>query len=468
MSAQQSGVAAPARTPADPGATGQDRGARICPVCRYRPEPGAGEAPELFCPRDGAYLVDPLDLEAAADDPLLGRRVAEFAIVARIGTGGMGSVYRAIQTGVDREVALKVLRSDLADDPQVVQRFLQEARATARLQHRNLVVTYTSGSTPDGLYYIAMEYIAGPSLADVIRESWRQTEHGAVFRLPRSRAMQLFVQITSALSHAHRLGIVHRDLKPENVLLATDEEDGEQAKVVDFGIAKILQGREVNRGALVRTDANTNLGTALYMAPERFAGAPGDPRLDVYALGLLLHELCTGLLPFSTSYDDRERPMGLLHKRLTAPAPPLILPPSDTGTTTASPQLIALHSDLLDREPLRRPASAGEVRERLREVPEAVTLAPALDRAGIYLSAISADVTMSDPPETDADADPAERSKVKVKTEADAAGETGLIPVPKSPQSSTADVPVGRARRGLFVLIALAILLIVAALIALR
>ena len=121
-------------------------------------------AGETFCPRDGAYLVAPEDLAASENDPLLGRRVAEFAIVARIGTGGMGTVYRAIQTGVDREVALKVLRADLADDPQIVQRFLQEAKATARLQHRNLAITFTSGSTPDGLYYIAMEYISGGDL----------------------------------------------------------------------------------------------------------------------------------------------------------------------------------------------------------------------------------------------------------------------------------------------------------------
>ena len=359
----------------------------MCPACGYKSD-GAGET---FCPRDGAFLVTQEDLAASENDPLLGRRVAEFAIVARIGTGGMGTVYRAIQTGVDRAVALKVLRSDLADDPQVVQRFLQEAKATARLRHRNLAITYTSGSTPDGLYYIAMEFINGGSLAQLIEKSWVTGERGPQFCLEKPRAMRLFCQIVAALAHAHRLGIVHRDLKPENVLLVNDEEEGEQAKVVDFGIAKILQSGDINGGALVKTDVHSNIGTALYMAPERFAGAPGDPRLDVYALGLLLQEMLTGLLPFAATYEDRENAMALLHKRLTAPVAPL------QTTQPLSPQLLSLHSDLLDREPLRRPANATEVRERLREVPEASTSREVIPAERPELPpAVTPDVTATD------------------------------------------------------------------------
>jgi len=333
----------------------------------------ASEVPgEQFCPRDGAYLVDPKDLKESENDPLLGRRISEFAIVARVGTGGMGTVYRAIQIGMDRQVALKVLRADLTDDPQVVQRFLQEAKATARLQHRNLAITYTSGSTSDALFYIAMEYISGGSLAQLIERAWVPGEGGPTYTLELSRAMRLFFQIVNALSHAHRLGIVHRDLKPDNVLLQQDDEDGEQAKVVDFGIAKILINPDGKSG-LVKTDAHANLGTALYMAPERFAGAPGDPRLDVYALGLLLHEMITGLLPFANRYEDRETPTVLLHKRLTMNVPHL------TANRPLSPQLVALHADLLDREPLRRPASAGEVRMRLREIPELASVRGSLE-----------------------------------------------------------------------------------------
>jgi len=324
-------------------------------------------ANERFCPRDGAYLVDAQDLLASGNDPLLGRRISEFAIVARVGTGGMGTVYRAIQIGMDRQVALKVLRTDLTDDPQVVQRFLQEAKATARLQHRNLATTYTSGSTSDGLFYIAMEYIYGGSLAQLIEKSWTRGESGPDYALELPQVMRLFGQIVSALAHAHRLGIVHRDLKPDNVLLQHDDDEGEQAKIVDFGIAKILHNPDGKSG-LVKTDSRANLGTALYMAPERFAGAPGDPRMDVYALGLLLHEMVTGLLPFASRYEDRDNPNMLLHKRLTMEVPAL------SASPPLSPQLVALHADLLDREPQRRPAHAGEVRQRLRDIPEAASL----------------------------------------------------------------------------------------------
>ncbi len=162
------------------------------------------------------------------------------------------------------------------------------------------------------------------------------------------------------------------DLKPDNVLLQVDDDEGEQAKIVDFGIAKILASPDGKNG-LIKTDVHANLGTALYMAPERFGGAPGDPRLDVYALGLLLHELVTGLLPFATRYEDRETPTVLLHKRLTMAIPPLASP------QVLSPQLVMLHADLLDRDPMRRPAHAGEVRQRLRDIPEAASLHISLD-----------------------------------------------------------------------------------------
>ena len=172
-------------------------------MCGTRSESAA----EQFCPHDGAYLVTPSDLAAAENDPLLGRRIGEFAVVARIGIGGMGTVYRAIQTGVDREVALKVLRADLTDDAQVIQRFLQEAKATARLQHRNLAITYTSGSTPEGLFYIAMEYIPGGSLAQLLEKAWQQTERGAVFTLEPARAIRLFCQQGRKPADAPGLGL---------------------------------------------------------------------------------------------------------------------------------------------------------------------------------------------------------------------------------------------------------------------
>ena len=289
----------------------------------------------------------------------------------------MGTVYRAIQVGMDREVALKILRSDLAHDGRVVQRFHQEARAAARLSHRNLATVYTSGSTSDGIYYIAMEHLNGPLLEQVIAAAWQRRDHIPVYTLERPRAMRLWCQIVAALAHAHRLGIVHRDLKPENVLLIEDEEDGEQAKVVDFGIAKILESSSP-LGDSLRTDSHANLGTALYMAPERFEGAPGDPRMDVYALGLLLHELLTGLLPFAKRYEDRQDGTVLLHKRFTEDVPPLPL------QQPISSALQTLLGQMLDRNAANRPAHAGVVRDRFREIPEIQAISAGIpERSGL-------------------------------------------------------------------------------------
>ena len=178
----------------------------MCPACK-RPSQTPGEQ---FCPHDGAILIDAVELTNAHNDPLLGRRIESFAIVARLGEGGMGTVYRAIQVGMDREVALKILRSDLAHDGKVVQRFHQEARAAARLSHRNLATVFTSGSTSDGVYYIAMEHLDGPPLEHVIAAAWQSRNHIPTYTLERPRAMRLWCQIVAALAHAHRLGIVHR------------------------------------------------------------------------------------------------------------------------------------------------------------------------------------------------------------------------------------------------------------------
>ena len=188
--------------------------ARVCPACK-RPSQNPAEQ---FCPHDGAILINAADLRSAQTDPLLGRRIESFAIVARLGEGGMGTVYRALQIGMDREVALKVLRADLAHDGRVVQRFHQEARAAARLSHRNLATVYTSGSTSDGIYYIAMEHLDGPSLQQIIERAWQTSAGTAHYTLERPRAMRLFAQIVAALAHAHRLGIVHRDANSISIL----------------------------------------------------------------------------------------------------------------------------------------------------------------------------------------------------------------------------------------------------------
>jgi serine/threonine protein kinase len=211
----------------------------------------------------------------------------------------------------------------------------------------------------------------------VIASAWQERDGVRTYTLDRPRVVRLWCQIVAALAHAHRLGIVHRDLKPENVLLVEDDENGEQAKVVDFGIAKILE-QTGKMGDSLRTDSHADLGTALYMAPERFDGAPGDPRMDVYALGLLLHELLSGLLPFAKRYEDREDGTTLLHRRFTEVVPPLAL------EQPISPALQSLLSQLLERDATKRPASARIVRDQLRELPEVQAISSLLpERSGL-------------------------------------------------------------------------------------
>ncbi|MFO0654703.1 MAG: hypothetical protein U0787_06455 [Polyangia bacterium] len=174
--------------------------ARVCPVCK-RPSQTPGEQ---FCPHDGAIYIHAADLLRAQSDPLIGRRIENFAIVARLGEGGMGTVYRALQIGMDREVALKVLRSDLAHDGRVVQRFTKRP-APPLLSTTNLATVYISGSTSDGIY-IAMEHLDRPSLQQIIERSWQNRDQVPHYTLGRPRAMRLFGQIVAALAHAHRLG----------------------------------------------------------------------------------------------------------------------------------------------------------------------------------------------------------------------------------------------------------------------
>jgi len=175
--------------------------------------------------------------------------------------------------------------------------------------------------------------------------------------------VRLVGQIVSALAHAHRAGIVHRDLKPDNVLLQRDDEEGELVKLVDFGIAKVLGQRH-----RFQTSDGLLLGTALYMAPELFHSGQADPGVDVYAAGLVLYELLCGLLPFAGSRADKTAsPMRLVNQRLSQPVPPPVHP-----TQALSPQLVRLCLDMLDPDPQCRPKTGGEVRERLRAVPEAL------------------------------------------------------------------------------------------------
>ncbi|HVN74687.1 MAG TPA: serine/threonine-protein kinase, partial [Thermoanaerobaculaceae bacterium] len=218
-----------------------------------------------------------------------GSRIAHCELVALIGAGGMGEVYRARDTRLGRDVAIKVLPTEFASDPERLRRFEQEARAIAALDHPSILAIHDVGSH-DGAQFIVTELLEGQSL--------RERLHGGA--LPVRKAVEIGVQMAQGLAAAHEKGIVHRDLKPGNVFVTKDG----HVKILDFGIAKLVQPEPEPgpSGTTVTptqsTDTGAVLGTAAYMSPEQVLGKTLDGRSDLFSLGLVLYEMLSGRRPF--------------------------------------------------------------------------------------------------------------------------------------------------------------------------
>ncbi len=236
-----------------------------------------------YCPHDGSRLVTDDDI----GDPLLGTVLLEqFRIDEQVGTGGMGTVYRAHQTTVGRDVAIKVLRAELARDEQAVLRFEREARLAISLDHPNLVRVFLSGRLADGRLYIVMELLEGRSLADELADEGAPSIE---------RALIMVMKLCAGLGAVHAAGIVHRDIKPENVYLVKRGTDEDFVKLVDFGIARVLEADGI--GPTTQSGGRV-FGTATYISPEAATGEETDQRSDIYSLGVLTYQLLAGRLPF--------------------------------------------------------------------------------------------------------------------------------------------------------------------------
>ena len=259
-------------------------------------------------------------------DPLLGQILAgRYLIQRKLGEGGMGAVYLATHNVLEKQVALKVLHGEFARKPDLVERFMQEAKAASRIRHENVIDISDFGHTPEGLVFFAMELLKGHDLHEEIA---RARLAGQL--LPWERSKKIFLQICAALSAAHALGIIHRDLKPENIYLVEFLGEPDFVKLLDFGIAKLT---EVADGDRKLTRTGMLFGTPEYMSPEQARGDPPDHRVDIYAMGCILFQLVTGRVPF-----EAENFMGVLSLHLVQPPPEI---PPEVFDSIGAPRALA-------------------------------------------------------------------------------------------------------------------------------
>ncbi|MGW6458422.1 Stk1 family PASTA domain-containing Ser/Thr kinase [Streptomyces sp. NPDC055078] len=274
-------------------------------------------------------------MDTTLQDPLVGQVLdGRYRVDARVAVGGMATVYRAVDTRLDRELALKVMHPALATDASFVERFIREAKSVARLAHPNVVAVFDQGA--EGAYvYLAMEYVAGCTLRDVLRE------RGAL--RPRA-ALDILEPVLAALGAAHRAGFVHRDIKPENVLIGDDG----RVKVADFGLVRAVGSVTDTTGAV--------LGTVSYLAPEQIEDGTSDTRTDVYACGVVLYEMLTGGKPHS---GDTPAQVLFRHLNEDVAAPSALVP----GLAAELDELVA---DATARDPGGRPYDAVALLARTR------------------------------------------------------------------------------------------------------
>jgi serine/threonine-protein kinase len=310
-----------------------------CPSCGQRFSPDG-----RFCPFDGEALVRESEWDPKGD-PLLDQVIdGRYRVEAVIGEGGMGTVYRVRHVVLDKSFALKALRADLANDPDIANRFIHEARVMASVTHPGLVQISDFGRLSSGQAYFVMELLGGASLRGLLR--------GGGAMAP-ARARAITKRIAEAIAVAHAAGIVHRDLKPDNVHVRSLE-TGDEIKIVDFGLAKVMGTSRLTRDGII-------FGTPHYLSPEQAAGETPDQRADIYALGIVLYEMLTGQVPF-----EADSYMGVLTQHIyMKPRPPSEL----LGPAATLGELESIVLRCLEKKPERRFASMQDLARVLDEVP---------------------------------------------------------------------------------------------------
>ncbi|HXG11991.1 MAG TPA: serine/threonine-protein kinase [Gemmataceae bacterium] len=299
----------------------------------------------------------------AAEPDLTGRTLGDFHVLRRLGHGGMGQVYLAEQVSLKRKVALKILRADLAANPDALQRFQQEALAVARATHANIVQVYAIGEC-DGLHYMALEYVEGRNLREYLARKGPPD-------VP--QVLAIMRQVAAALQRAGELGIIHRDIKPENILLTRKGE----VKVADFGLSRCLAP---DQAPLSLTQSGVTLGTPLYMSPEQVEGRPVDPRTDIYSFGVTCYHLLAGHPPFQgqTAFQ-----VALQHVQ-AEPVPLEVIRPDLPA------ELCAVVKKMMAKDPAERYQTAGELLQDLTRLRETLTgLSSGLHSQVLEMSSLS-------------------------------------------------------------------------------
>ncbi|MBW2465275.1 MAG: serine/threonine protein kinase, partial [Deltaproteobacteria bacterium] len=316
----------------------------ICPNCKERYDTG-----EAFCPEDGARLISQSQFieRPITTDPMIGTVLAgRYEVIRPIGSGGMGVVYEAHHSSLGRRFAVKVLRAQVSQDADVVQRFQREAQSASTIGHENIIEVTDFGQTAGGASFMVMEFLDGLDLADLLAQERR---------LDVTRALPILLQCCRALDAAHDKGIVHRDIKPENVFLVDRAVEPDFVKIVDFGIAKISDLETPGAPGRKLTKTGMIFGTPEYMSTEQAYGRPTDRRSDIYGLGVIAFEMLTGRTPF-----EGETFMAVISQHMLDTAPPM------SGLVSGlsfHPDLEAIVARTMAKDPDDRFQSMSELHE---------------------------------------------------------------------------------------------------------
>jgi serine/threonine-protein kinase len=319
-------------------------------IDRWRRQLRACRARGAFNPEGPSKWYSPA---AVGKDGYVGKRIADqFQILDRIGTGGMGSVYKAEQPDMNRYVAVKILHKKYLSRSDLVSRFRREARAMSQLSHPNTARVFLYGQLDDGACYFVMEYLEGRNLAQIVKSEGPVEPY---------RAIHIMSQVCGALDEAHQAGIIHRDMKPENIFVTTQGGISDFPKVLDFGLAKVTE-KQMRPGSLILTREGMVFGTPEFMSPEQAQGTQLDGRSDIYSLGIIMYEMLTGKLPF-----DARLPMEFIKLHVDGAPIPLSERAPDR---TFPPGLESVLMRALAKRPQDRYPTAGAFGDALRQVAE--------------------------------------------------------------------------------------------------